>query len=147
MLCVGNYHYIRTGFKAKYPSIFGFTPSQFKMQLENLSKYGEFISQPELLQKIEQPLQKNYILITFDDGLKEQYEIAKPILDEMGIPFIFFSCSGGQRMMVAITMVVIKDTRIILLDEATAAFDPMTEKIFQNAIETLKSSKTVIMIA
>ncbi|MAO35681.1 MAG: hypothetical protein CMP12_07150 [Zunongwangia sp.] len=90
MLCVANYHYIRTDFKAKYPSIFGFTPSQFKMQLEILSKYGEFISQPDLLQKIEQPFQKNYILITFDDGLKEQYEIAKPILDEMGIPFIFF---------------------------------------------------------
>lgn len=33
---------------------------------------------------------KNCILITFDDGLKEQYELAKPILDEMGIPFIFF---------------------------------------------------------
>ena len=90
MLCVGNYHYIRTDFRAKYPSIFGFTPSQFKMQLATLSKYGEFISQPDLLQKIEQPFQKNYILITFDDGLKEQYEIAKPILDEMGIPFIFF---------------------------------------------------------
>src|SRR5690606_35880744 len=33
---------------------------------------------------------KNYILITFDDGLKEQYQLAKPILDEMGIPFISF---------------------------------------------------------
>jgi ABC-type multidrug transport system fused ATPase/permease subunit len=57
------------------------------------------------------------------------------------------SLSGGQRMMVAITMVVIKDAKIILLDEATAAFDPMTENIFQSAIETLKYSKTMIMIA
>lgn len=57
------------------------------------------------------------------------------------------SLSGGQRKMLAITMVVIKNTQIILLDEATAAFDPVTENIFQRAVETLKSSKTVIMIA
>ena len=44
-----------------------------------------------------------------------------------------------------ITMVVDKDTRIIL--EATAAFAPATEYIFQRAIETLKASKAVIMIA
>jgi peptidoglycan/xylan/chitin deacetylase (PgdA/CDA1 family) len=90
MLLVANYHYIRTDFTAKYPSIFGLTPKQFKNQLLELSKHGTFISQNELLQFLNKPFDKNYILITFDDGLSEQFKLAKPILDELGIPFIFF---------------------------------------------------------
>lgn len=90
MLIVSNYHYIREDFSAPYASIFGLTPAQFKSQLEQLSKYGTFISQEELLSYKETSLDKNYFLITFDDGLKEQYELAKPILEEMGIPYIFF---------------------------------------------------------
>lgn len=90
MLIVSNYHYIREDFKTKHPSIFGLTPKQFRLQMEELSKAGNFISQNELLTFRNKEFDKNYILITFDDGLKEQYELAKPILDAMGIPCIFF---------------------------------------------------------
>ena len=90
MLTVSNYHYIREDFSAPFSSIFGVTPKQFREQLEKLAKLGEFISQEELLKFRDKPLDRNYVLITFDDGLKEQYQLAKPILDEMGIPFIFF---------------------------------------------------------
>jgi ABC-type multidrug transport system fused ATPase/permease subunit len=55
--------------------------------------------------------------------------------------------SGGQRMMVAITRIMVKGSKIILLDEATGPFDHLTEKIFHQAIDTMKSTKTVIMIA
>ena len=88
MLIVANYHYIREDFSARHPSIFGVTPAQFQKQLAELSKTGSFISQEQLLKK--EDFKDNYYLITFDDGLKEQFELAKPILDEMGIPFIFF---------------------------------------------------------
>jgi len=90
MLIVSNYHYIREDFTAKHPSIFGLTPKQFRLQMEELSKAGSFISQKDLLEFRSKKFDKNCILITFDDGLKEQYELAKPILDAMGIPFIFF---------------------------------------------------------
>ncbi len=90
MLIVSNYHYIREDFTAKHPSIFGLTPMQFRLQIEELSKAGSFISQKDLVDFRDKTFDKNYILITFDDGLKEQYELAKPILDAMGIPFIFF---------------------------------------------------------
>jgi peptidoglycan/xylan/chitin deacetylase (PgdA/CDA1 family) len=90
MLIVSNYHYIRENFTAKHPSIFGLTPKQFRLQIEELSKAGSFISQKDLLEFRSKTFDKNYILITFDDGLKEQYELAKPILDAMGIPFVFF---------------------------------------------------------
>lgn len=90
MLIVSNYHYIREDFTAKHHSIFGLTPKQFRLQMEELSKAGSFISQKDLLNFRNKKFDKNYILITFDDGLKEQYELARPILDAMGIPFIFF---------------------------------------------------------
>ena len=90
MLIVSNYHYIREDFSAKYQSIFGLTSEQFRKQLEELSKHGDFISGDELLRHRDRAFEKNYILITFDDGLKEQFKLAKPILDEMGIPAIFF---------------------------------------------------------
>lgn len=90
MLLVSNYHYIREDFSAPYPSIFGLTPAQFKNQLETFSRYGSFISQEDLLENPEKIIQGNYFLITFDDGLKEQFELARPILQNMGIPYIFF---------------------------------------------------------
>lgn len=90
MLAVSNYHYIRNDFETPYPSIFGVTPIQFKKQLEEFSKHGAFISLQDLVQFIDKPFDKNYILITFDDGLKEQFELAKPILNAMGIPYVCF---------------------------------------------------------
>lgn len=97
MLVVSNYHYIREDFTTKYPSIFGLTPKQFRIQLEELAKAGSFISQQELLDYKNREFDKDYILITFDDGLREQYELAKPILDAMGIPFIFFINTSNFR--------------------------------------------------
>jgi peptidoglycan/xylan/chitin deacetylase (PgdA/CDA1 family) len=89
MLAVANFHYIRTDFTSEYPSIFGRTPGEFEFQLQELSRQGKFISQEDLLDNRISEGDKA-ILITFDDGLKEQFELARPILDRMGIPFICF---------------------------------------------------------
>lgn len=88
MLAVANFHYIRKDFNRAYPSIYGVSPYQFRKQLQELSKYGHFVSQEELLTGIAED--KKAILVSFDDGLKEQFELAKPILDEMKIPFLCF---------------------------------------------------------
>lgn len=92
MLTVCNFHYIRDTFEAPYPSIFGVTPYQFENQLNELSKLGAFISQKKLIDEADELLNSdsNYILITFDDGLKEQFEVAKPILDKLKIPAIYY---------------------------------------------------------
>ncbi|NEV93934.1 polysaccharide deacetylase family protein [Psychroflexus sp. YR1-1] len=65
---------------------------QFKNQISLLSAYGQFVSQKDLLDNTEEIIRsdKKFLLLTFDDGLKEQYEIAKPILDQLGIPAIYF---------------------------------------------------------
>jgi peptidoglycan/xylan/chitin deacetylase (PgdA/CDA1 family) len=92
MLLAVNFHYIRENFDAPYPAIFGITPSQFRSQLELLAKLGTFVSASDIANQIEKDeiFQKKSIVITFDDGLQEQFDLAKPILDEMGIPAIYF---------------------------------------------------------
>lgn len=92
MLIISNYHYIRPNFKDAFPSIFGVTVEQFKNQLMSLSKIGRFIHPNDLIENAIEILssQENYILITFDDGLREQLNHGIPILDELNIPAIFF---------------------------------------------------------
>jgi peptidoglycan/xylan/chitin deacetylase (PgdA/CDA1 family) len=95
MLTVSNYHYIRTDFNAKFPSIFGMTPAQFDQQLLLLKNHGTFVSPNDLTNHFSEILksEENHILITFDDGLREQYDHALPILDHHNIPAIFFASS------------------------------------------------------
>lgn len=95
MLTVSNYHYIRNKFKANYPSIFGLTPKEFQQQLMLLKKQGDFMSPNNLVSNIDEVLKskENILLITFDDGLKEQFDLALPILNELNIPVIFFANS------------------------------------------------------
>jgi peptidoglycan/xylan/chitin deacetylase (PgdA/CDA1 family) len=92
MLTVSNYHYIRENFNTPYPSIFGITPNDFKNQMTLLKKQGDFIEPSFLATNLKEVLysKDNHFLITFDDGLKEQFENAVPILDELDIPAIFF---------------------------------------------------------
>lgn len=96
MLTVSNYHYIRPEYNAKYPSIFGVTPAKFREQLLLLNK-GKFIGPIDLLKNSKEILdsKENFHFITFDDGLKEQFNYALPILDELGIPAVFFVNSSN----------------------------------------------------
>lgn len=96
MLTVSNYHYIRPEYKAKYPSVFGVTPAKFREQLLLLNK-GKFVSPIDLLDNSKEILDSKEIfyLITFDDGLKEQFDYALPILDELEIPAVFFVNSSN----------------------------------------------------
>lgn len=92
MLTVSNYHYIRENFKTPYPSIFGLTPVAFEKQLLSLNRIGKFIHPNDLIINCDEILnsKQNFILVTFDDGLKEQFDLAKPVLDTLGIPAMFF---------------------------------------------------------
>lgn len=55
--------------------------------------------------------------------------------------------SGGERQRIAIARAIIKDSPIIVLDEATAFSDPENEYLIQKAFEKLMKGKTVIIIA
>lgn len=55
--------------------------------------------------------------------------------------------SGGERQRISIARALLKDSPIILLDEATASLDPENEVFVQKAIAKLVENKTVIIIA
>jgi len=55
--------------------------------------------------------------------------------------------SGGEKQRISIARAILKDTPVVILDEATASVDPENEQELQKAIEELTKNKTLIMIA
>ncbi len=55
--------------------------------------------------------------------------------------------SMGQRQLVALARVVLKDPAIFILDEATASVDPFTEAQIQDGLEAIMADRTAIVIA
>ena len=55
--------------------------------------------------------------------------------------------SGGERQRLTIARALLKDSPIVVLDEATAYSDPENEAVIQQSIDNLVKNKTVIMIA
>jgi ATP-binding cassette subfamily B protein len=55
--------------------------------------------------------------------------------------------SMGQRQLVALARVLLKDPAIFILDEATASVDPFTETQIQEGLETIMRDRTAILIA
>ena len=58
-----------------------------------------------------------------------------------------YKLSGGEKQRLAIARVILKDPRILILDEATSSLDTTSERLVQSALEPLMKGRTTIAIA
>ena len=76
------------------------------------------------------------------DRIAELPERYDTIVGERG-----YKLSGGEKQRLAIARVVLKDPRILILDEATSSLDTTSERLVQLALEPLMEGRTTVAIA
>jgi ATP-binding cassette, subfamily B, bacterial len=72
-------------------------------------------------------------------GLPDGYDT---VVGERG-----YRLSGGERQRIAIARVILKDPRILVLDEATAHLDSLSEALIQEALQRVMQGRTSLVIA
>jgi ATP-binding cassette subfamily B protein len=75
----------------------------------------------------------------FSAGLPDGYDT---IVGERG-----YRLSGGEKQRLAIARVILKDPRILVLDEATSHLDSQSEALIQEALQRIMTGRTSIVIA
>lgn len=117
-----NFHYV--GMPAfPHAGIHGLTEEDFRSAVTTLASRYELVSLAEVvrLAAMDGVVESDLCLITFDDGLRCQFDAALPILDELNAPAAFFVSAGPLRDRVASTIHKLHWARANFGDEAVAA--------------------------
>jgi len=77
-----------------------------------------------------------------EDFINELPNRGKEQIGERGVKL-----SGGQRQRISIARAFLRDTPILVLDEATSSLDSITEQKIQKSLENLRENRTLIIIA
>lgn len=101
---------------------------------ENIA-YGDFnASDDKIIEAAKKANIHDYIM-----SLEKGYDT---LVGERGVKL-----SGGQKQRISIARAFLKDAPILILDEATSALDNATEMLVQDALESLASGRTTIVVA
>ena len=107
----------------------------FNLSIEENIRIGKpDASKKEIIEAAKKARIHDFII-----SLKDGYDT---LLGENGVKF-----SGGEKQRISIARMILKDSPIIILDEATSAIDPDNEFLIHDAINSLGKDKTLIIIA
>ncbi|MCT4631567.1 MAG: ABC transporter ATP-binding protein/permease [Firmicutes bacterium] len=107
----------------------------FKDTLMNNIVFGEENISMDRIDKAIMSSQSKEIIDNFPDGLDT-------VIGSKGTYL-----SGGEQQRIALARAIVKDSPIVLLDEATAFADPENEHLIQKALKEVSKGKTTLMIA
>ena len=90
----------------------------------------------------QEQIKKACDLAAASDFIEELPDSYETIIGENGVRL-----SGGQKQRISIARAFLKNSSIILLDEATSSLDAESEEKVQNAVTNLTKNKTTLVIA
>ncbi|KAJ5333433.1 ABC transporter integral membrane type 1 [Penicillium brevicompactum] len=120
------------------------------------------MSLTEVVTSIQSGISEDQALATCDSRVTEIFKRAKVAADRANalsfIEYLAFGIaspvgtsgsqlSGGQRQRIALATALIREPKMLILDEATAALDSMSEQLIQSSLQKLAGTATIVSIA
>ncbi|MDR1494462.1 MAG: ABC transporter ATP-binding protein/permease [Rickettsiales bacterium] len=110
-------------------------PALFHRSIGENIGYGKYGATPEEIKEASIKANCYEFIAKLDKGFDS-------VVGERGLKL-----SGGQRQRIAVAMAILKNSKILVLDEATSSLDSLTEREIQDTIRKHMIDKTVIVIA
>jgi subfamily B ATP-binding cassette protein MsbA len=107
----------------------------FSGTLRDNIAYGDLNADDEAIQKAAEAANAHDFIMNFPDG----YDT---VVGERGV-----GLSGGQKQRISIARAILKNPKILILDEATSSLDSESEALVQEALEHLMENRTTFIIA
>jgi subfamily B ATP-binding cassette protein MsbA len=107
----------------------------FSGSLRDNIAYGDLEADEEAIQKAAQAANAHDFIMDFPEG----YDT---VVGERGV-----GLSGGQKQRISIARAILKNPKILILDEATSSLDSESEALVQEALEHLMENRTTFIIA
>ncbi len=110
-------------------------PVLFDVSLKENIRYGRSAATDEEVYAAARAANIHDFILSLPDGYETR-------VGERG-----FKLSGGQKQRVAIAMAILKNPKILILDEATSSLDSQSESLIQEALENVMKQRTTFVIA